>query len=153
MAKGQASIESLMIIGFAVLLFTPIMLYLYLQSSGASNSIDVMEVNAALSQLATSSSLVNSGSEGSAIFAKIAIPSTVSSVGSRQLCSNGRCITEFVAHLANNGGEMTQVAQGRARIDNAQASLGPGIYYLRINATLEGSGPQKGKVAVVSVYG
>lgn len=152
MAKGQASIESLMIIGFAVLLFTPIMLYLYLQSSGASNSVDVMEVNAALSQLATSSSLVNSGSEGSAIFAKIEIPSTVSSVGTRELCSNGRCITEFIANLAG-GGNMTQVAQGMARIDNDQKSLGPGIYYLRISAALEGTGAQKDKVAVISVYG
>jgi|GEM_PF-6019837 len=149
--KGQTSIESLMIVGFAILLFIPVLMFIYLQSSSSSYAVNVMEVNAALSQLSTSASLINSGSEDSAIFAKVSIPDTVRYVDSRQLCSNGKCITEFVAHLYD-GTEMTQVTTGKADIkDNAQ--LGPGIYYLKVQAILEGAAPNQAKVAQVSVYG
>ena len=145
--KGQTSIESLMIVGFAILLFIPILMFIYLQSSSASNSVNIMEVNTALSQLSTSASLINSGSEHSAIFAKVTIPDTVKYVDSRRLCSNGKCITEFVAHLYD-GTEMTQVTTGKANITQ---QLGPGIYYLKVQAVMEGT-PQE-KVAQVSIYG
>jgi hypothetical protein len=147
--KGQTSIESLMIIGFAILLFIPVLMFIYLQSASSSYSVNIMEVNAALSQLSTSASLINGGSEDSAIFAKVTIPDTVRYVDRRQLCSNGKCITEFVAHLYD-GTEMTQVTTGKADINNTQ--LGPGIYYLKVQAVMEGTAPRE-KVAVVSIYG
>jgi hypothetical protein len=144
--KAQTSIESLMIIGFAILLFIPILMFIYLQSSSSSYSVNVMEVNAALSQLSTSSSLINSGSQNSAIFAKVSIPTAVSYVDTRQLCKGSNCITEFVAHLPD-GTEMTQVTTGKAAIKNGK--LSPGIYYLKIEAIVENNA----KSAQISIYG
>jgi hypothetical protein len=149
--KGQTSVESLLIVGFAILLFIPILMFIYLQSSSASNSVNIMEVNAALSQLSTSASLINSGSEDSAIFAKVTIPATVKYVDSRQLCKGDKCITEFVAHFYD-GTEMTQVTAGKADI-KGNAQLGAGIYYLKVQAVLEGAAPNQAKVAQVSIYG
>ncbi len=141
--KAQTSIESLMIIGFAILLFIPLLMLIYIQSSNSSYSVNVMEVNAALSQLSTSSSMINSGSENSVIFAKVSIPGTIEYVDARQLCNKGKCITEFVAHL-KDGTEMTQVTTGKAVIDGDR--LSPGIYYLKIEAV-------SGGIANISIYG
>jgi hypothetical protein len=155
--KGQASIESLMIIGFAILLFIPLLMLVYIQSSNSSYSVNVMEVNAALSQLSTSASMINSGSENSAIFAKVNIPGTMEYVDARQLCNAGNCITEFVAHL-KDGTEMTQVTTGRAEIDTGRTGmdkgrLSPGIYYLKIEAVAGGTAPNQYSIARISIYG
>ena len=144
--KGQVSVETIMIIALVLMIFIPILLLLYVSSGGAFSSVNSMEVNAALSQLASSSSIINSGAEPSAIFAKVFIPTSVKSITTSQLCNATTCITEFIANM-KDGTQMVQVGSGKAMIEGG--SLSQGNYYVKINATAQGTN----KIAVISIYG
>jgi hypothetical protein len=144
--KGQVSVETIMIIALILMVFIPILLLLYINSGSAYTTINTMEVNAALSQLSSSSSIINSGAEPSAIFAKIYIPPSIRNISSAQLCNETSCITEFIASM-NDGTQMVQIASGRARINGT--ALTQGTYYVKIEAVVENNE----KMAVVSTYG
>jgi hypothetical protein len=148
--KGQVSLETIMIIALVLMIFIPVLLLLYVNSAGAFNSINNMEVNAALSQLSSSSSIINSGAEPSAIFAKIYVPPSIKNINATQLCNATSCITEFIANM-NDGTQMVQIASGKARINTTDGSLTQGTYYLKIEAKIEGTNDDK--IAVVSIYG
>ncbi|MCX6774074.1 MAG: hypothetical protein NTY68_03715 [Candidatus Micrarchaeota archaeon] len=146
--KGQVSVETIMIIALVLMIFIPVLLLLYINSGSAFTSINTMEVNAALSQLSSSSSIVNSGAAPSAIFAKVYIPPSISNVNTSQLCNRTSCITEFIASM-NDGTQMVQIASGKARINTTDGSLTQGTYYVKIEAVVENNN----KTAVVSIYG
>jgi hypothetical protein len=144
--KGQVSIETIMIIALVLMIFIPVLLLLYINSGSAFTSINTMEVNAALSQLSSSSSIINSGAEPSKIFAKIYIPPSISSITAVPLCNETSCITEFIASM-NDGTQMVQIASGKAKI--TEGALTQGTYYVKIEAVVENDE----KMAVVSIYG
>jgi len=144
--KGQVSVETVMIIALILMIFIPILLLLYVASGGAYSTANTMEVNAALSQLASSSSIINSGAEPSAIFAKVYIPPSVRNISAAQLCNETSCITEFIANM-NDGTQFVIVGSGKAEIDGG--SLASGTYYLRIEAANGG----EEKVALIRKEG
>ncbi len=102
--KGQISIELMTIIAFVVLLFIPLVLFVYYKTSELNAGIEGMESRLISSKLAFMANALGSMGDENALKAEISLPPSVRTLEFKNLTSGGEVLVTLT-----DGSQISQI--------------------------------------------
>lgn len=124
MMKGQVSNELLIVVGFILLLFIPLMFVMYLKLADANADLSVLQAHFSAARIAYLVNAIGYMGEGSSIISEIYVPNNV-----RKVSIEGN---EVVFTVGLQSGDSDVVQPTSFRIADGRAITSPGRYRLEI---------------------
>lgn len=111
--KGQVSNELLIVVGFILLLFIPLMFVMYLKLADANADLSILQAHFSAARIAYLVNAIGYMGEGSAIITEVYVPNNV-----RQVSISGNEVV-FTAGLQSGDSDVVQptsftIAEGRS---------------------------------------
>ncbi len=129
MAKGQVSNELLIVVGFILLLFIPLMFVMYLKLADANADLSVLQAHFSVARIAYLVNAIGYMGEGSAIITEVYVPNNI-----REVNIGGNEVV-FIAGMPS--GDSAIVKPTSFRIEGQKRITSPGRYRLEIMNTGE----------------
>lgn len=124
MAKGQVSNELLIVVGFILLLFIPLMFVMYLKLADANADLSVLQAHFSVARIAYLVNAIGYMGEGSAIITEVYVPDNI-----REVSIGGNEVV-FITGLSS--GDSTVVKPTSFIIEGEKMITSPGRYRLEI---------------------
>lgn len=124
MMKGQVSNELLIVVGFILLLFIPLMFVMYLKLADANSDLSVLQAHFSAARIAYLVNAIGYMGEGSSIISEIYVPNNV-----RKVSIEGNEVT-FTIGLPSGDSDVVQPTS--FRIADGRTITSPGRYRLEI---------------------
>lgn len=108
--KGQVSVELLVVVGFIVLLFIPLLLFVYYKAGELNRGIQMLQGRLLSSKLAFIANSLGYLGDGSSLKAEFLLPDQVSKLEFKDYAESGSTGGEVLITL-QDGSQVSQVTQ------------------------------------------
>lgn len=104
--RGQLSMELMIIIGFIVLIFIPLIVFVYYKSAAINSDVDGLQAHLLSTKLAYAANSLGSMGSGSALKMEFSLPATISTLEFRRVGDGGEVII-----TKPDGSQISQVSR------------------------------------------